>query len=588
MMLLLALCVPAAFLAAIAGAGLLPDGARPRVRRVAAVAAPAAVLPALVLAVQGSAAVEAPWLLFGATAALDGVGRPLLMTAGVLYGAALAAVGWRRQADAEVRSATLSGFLLASYLGNIGVYVAADTVSFYLAFAVMSFAAVGLVIHYRTEQARRATVIYLVMAVLSETALLAAMIMTVHAGGVAVADAPQAVIDSPRTGLILVLFFLGFGIKAGVVPLHVWLPLAHPAAPPAASAVLSGAMVKAGLVGWLRFFPLDEADGGGAVQAMAWTLLALSLLGAFGAAVVGVVQNDPKVILAYSTISQMGFLGAVIAAGMLVPAAAPAVTAAVVLYGVHHGFAKGALFLGVPVVKRHGRGPLGAVVLAGMAWAGLAIAGAPWTSGAFAKYMGKEAVVDVAVWGVGLDKILPLVATGSTVLLLRAAWVMWHGERSRGRIDGELLGWVAVCLAGLTVPWWAGRQWLGLEAPTWDWSTLWDMAWPILLGLALALFARLRPVSGSKIPPGDLVGAGDAAVLGLGRWGGQALDELHDGTRRLGAGVGTLTARAAETTQRGLERAETTQRTWSNTGKATLLLIGAGVVVFLLTWGDGS
>ena len=110
----------------------------------------------------------------------------------------------------------------------------------------------------------------------------------------------------------------------------------------------------------------------------------------------------------------------------------------------------------------------------------------------------------------------------------------------------------------------------------------------ILLGLALALLARLRPVGGSKIPPGDLVGAGDAAVLGLGRWGGRALDGLHDGTRRLGAGVGTLGARVAETTQRGLERADTTQRTWPNTGKATLLLIGAGVVVFLLTWGAGS
>ena len=584
----LAFLLPVLVLLAIPGAGLLPAPARPRVRDVAVAVAPATVAPAIVLAVQGPAAVEIPWLVFGATAALDEVGRALLTAAGVLYGAALAAVGWRRRAAAERRTAMLSGFLLASYLGNIGVYVAADTVSFYLAFAVMSFAAVGLVIHYRTEQARRATAIYLVMAVLSETALLAAMMMTVHAGGAAVADAPRAVIDSPYTGLILVLFFLGFGIKAGVVPLHVWLPLAHPAAPPAASAVLSGAMVKAGVVGWLRFFPLGEDGGGGAVQTMAWTLLALSLLGAFGAAVVGVLQNDPKVILAYSTISQMGFLGAVIAVGMLVPAAAPAVTAAVVLYGVHHGFAKGALFLGVPVVKRHGRGPLGAVVWLGMTWVGLTIAGAPWTSGAFGKYMSKEASVDVVVWGIGLDEILPLVATGSTVLLLRAAWVLGHGERSRGRVDGELFGWLAVCLAGLTVPWWVGRRWLGLEPPTWDASTLWDMTWPILLGLALALVARVRPVSGSKIPPGDLVRAGETVVAGVGRRGGRALDGLHGGTRRLGAGAGTLGARVAETAQRGLESTETTQRSWPNTGTATLMLLGAGVLVFLLTWGVGS
>ena len=57
--------------------------------------------------------------------------------------------------------------------------------------------------------------------------------------------------------LSLILILLGFGIKAGALPLHVWLPLAHPVAPVPASAVLSGVMIKAGLLGWLRFLPVN-------------------------------------------------------------------------------------------------------------------------------------------------------------------------------------------------------------------------------------------------------------------------------------------------------------------------------------------
>ena len=94
--------------------------------------------------------------------------------------------------------------------------------------------------------------------------------------------------------LTVVLLFIGFGVKAGLVPLHVWLPLAHPAAPPAASAVLSGAMVKAGLVGWLRFLPLGQHERG--LEVLGWVLMALALIGAFLAVVVGVLQDDPKVV----------------------------------------------------------------------------------------------------------------------------------------------------------------------------------------------------------------------------------------------------------------------------------------------------
>lgn len=265
--------------------------------------------------------------------------------AAVLYGAALVALTWRREPEP-----VLAGFPLTTYLGTVGAYLAADAVAFYLAFALLSFSAAGLVIHRRTPQAHRATVIYLVMTVLSETALLGGLLLTMAAGGGLLTDVPSATATSEHSGLISVLLLIGFGVKASLLPLHLGLPLAHPAALPAASAVLSGVMVKVGIVGWLRFLPADSGED------LARFLLLLVLAGAFLTVGVGLMQNDPKVILAYSTISQLGFISAVLAAGLLVPGIRGATTAVVVLYAVHHGLPKGALFLGVPVVRRHGRG----------------------------------------------------------------------------------------------------------------------------------------------------------------------------------------------------------------------------------------
>lgn len=596
-MLATALLLPVAFITLIAMAGIVPAPGRHWIRRAGSVLAPVAMLPAAAAAVGGSPEPwEVPWLLFGSNFALDEVVRPLLLVTALLYGSALVAVAWVRPGDREPRVAALSAFLLACYTGNIGVYLASDTVAFYLAFAVMSFSAAGLVIHYRTRQARRATVIYLIMSVISETSLLAGMMLVVHAGGGQLVDAPQAVLDSPYTGLTLTLLFIGFSIKAGTLPLHVWLPLAHPAAPPAASAVLSGAMVKAGLVGWLRFFP-TTADplGEDAVTTLARVLLTLSLLGTFLAVPLGVLQNNPKVILAYSTISQMGFIGAVVAAGILVPVAAPATTAAAVLYAVHHGFVKGSLFLGVPVLRHFGRGAIGVVVIAGLLWASLSVAGAPGTSGAFAKYVSKEATADVTVLGIGLDVLLPLVATGSTLLLMRFAWVMWREERTPRPVpDGEFGAWVLLCLTGLTVPQWVGSNCLPLDPPIWGPGTLWDMIWPITLGLLPGLVvwwlaARQRlpgwfpAADGSLAPPGDLVVVEERGVLRALGAGTRALTVVHTGARRA-AGIGTTAVRGAgDRIQHAIVASEAWVREWRGAGWAILLLLGGVAALVALS-----
>ena len=252
--------------------------------------APLTVLPAMALTAIPGASLTVPWLLVGTHLHVDGLARPLVLVSALLYAAALAAVAWAGYRGGR----GLVAFLLVCHVGTTVVFTAGDTATFYLGYGLMSFAAYGLVVNSRTTEALRAGRVYIVLAVLSEGAVLAALLLITAIGGPLVEDAPRAVAESDHTALIVALLLVGFGVKAGTLPLHVWLPLAHPAAPPAASAVLSGAMVKAGLMGWLRFLPLGEAD----LPGWGLALVVVALAGAFLAVPAGELQNEPKVVLA--------------------------------------------------------------------------------------------------------------------------------------------------------------------------------------------------------------------------------------------------------------------------------------------------
>ncbi|NJN47745.1 MAG: hypothetical protein HC808_16135, partial [Candidatus Competibacteraceae bacterium] len=143
--------------------------------------------------------------------------------------------------------------------GNLGLVLAFDAVSFYLFFALMSFAAYGLIVHDGSAEARRAGRVYLTMAVIGEACLLSALLLIgSQAGNVDLRAWGPQLADAPTREWIIALILAGFAIKMGAVPLHIWLPLAHPCAPTPASAVLSGIIIKAGLVGWLRFLPIGD------------------------------------------------------------------------------------------------------------------------------------------------------------------------------------------------------------------------------------------------------------------------------------------------------------------------------------------
>lgn len=469
----------------------------PRFRSAVCMLLPAASLPALAAALWLPAGTSQPLplALLGVGLATSDAGRLFLGVAALIW--TLSAVHAR--SSVRERPGYFAGWWLATLSGNMLLFIAADVVTFYLAFALLSLAAFGLVIHSGTAEAMRAARVYLVLAIVGETCLLAGMLFAAHAADtLLITDMPSAIEASPRRDLTLALLVAGFGIKAGLMPLHVWLPLAHPAAPVPASAVLSGAIVKAGIYGLAVFLPL----GAGLAQ---WSdlLMAMGLLTAFLGALLGLAQQRPKTVLAYSTLSQMGIVIAVLGAGLAVadPGAILAVTA---LYAAHHGLAKGALFLSVSVLSHRG-GRRMWLLWSLAALLCLAIAGLPLTGGALAKLALKTALDSE-----GLLLLLALSGAATTLPMLRFLQLAFRSAPQTGTraSRAELLSFVTLALAAALLPWLGFAAATGLTAgyglaPVNLWATL----WPILLGAALFLAGAAMVPRGwrHRIPEGDII-----------------------------------------------------------------------------------
>ena len=190
-------------------------------------------------------------------------------------------------------------------------------------------------------------------------------------------EAASALSPATRNAVFL-LALLGFGSKAGIIPLHVWLPRAHPAAPSHVSALMSGVMIKVGVYGLLRV-GLDLLGGG-----PAWWGALLIGLGALSA-VIGVLyalmENDLKRLLAYSSVENIGLIFIGLGTGFLflslgVASAALLALAAALYHALNHAAFKGLLFLGAGSV-------LHATRTRDMNRLGGLIRGMPWTAACF-------------------------------------------------------------------------------------------------------------------------------------------------------------------------------------------------------------
>lgn len=542
-----------------------------RLRPFALILMPAAALPALLLAPFSGLSVELSWLLLGMRLGVDEIGALFVLLAGLLWSASgIYARGYLAKDPERIR---FHVFYLLTLTGNLGTILALDMVSFYLFFALMTFASYGLIIHDTTQEARRAGRVYLILGVFGEALLVVAfMLIASHLGNADLLKLKPLLAELPQRDLIIGLILVGYGIKMGVVPLHVWLALAHPCAPTPASAVLSGIIIKAGLIGWLRFLPLGE------LALTEWAVLCLSagLVSAFYGVLAGLPQARPKTVLAYSSFSQMGLITALLGIGFASPEHWPLLLSTVLLFALHHGLAKAALFLGVGITAK--AGIWSGFVLAVPA---LALSGAPLTSGALAKLLFK----DTTYWApAGWTDWLPALLTASSLAtsLLMARFLCLAWPRQRNAVSIWLwLPWLLLFMAVVLLPWWwAGQHFPDAPARALTGKALLEGLWPvasaaILAVMAWALWRRKGYPPIPYLPEGDIVQPLIQLIAGLPRpiikaW---TVDSFK---RRLGA-------RRLRSEGRLLQEGERRLRNGGTVGMLFLLLAGGLIALLLIS-----
>ena len=287
-----------------------------------------------------------PWL--GAHFRLDALSAFFLIVVDLgAMSASLFALGYGEHETAPRR---VLPFYAAFLAGMTLVVLADDAYTFLFSWEFMSLTSWALVMsHPRVPENVRAGYVYLVMASFGTLTLLFAFGLLAGPDGLYTFAQMRAAHPSAALGaLALILALIGAGSKAGIVPLHVWLPLAHPAAPSHVSALMSGVMTKVAVYGFVRI--AFELAG---PPAWWWSIVVLAIGGI--TAVMGVLyalmQHDLKRLLAYHTVENIGiiFIGlglalAFKAHGMLF-AAALALTAAL-LHIFNHSLFKSLLFFG--------------------------------------------------------------------------------------------------------------------------------------------------------------------------------------------------------------------------------------------------
>jgi hydrogenase-4 component B len=284
--------------------------------------------------------------------AVDGLSGWFLVVLAILgVAVALYSVAYFAHGSSPGRAAFV-GVAFNVLLGSIEmVLLAGDAIGFLFAWEIMTLATVALVAtEHEHTQARRAAFLYLVLSHVGTGCLVAGFFLLASGGhSLAFADILGGhAAAAPSRDVVFLLFLAGFGVKAGVIPLHVWLPEAHPAAPSPISALMSGVLIKVGIYGIFRV-----CIAGLGVPAGAWggLVLAVGAVSMVLGVLYALMQHDLKRLLAYHSIENIGIILVAAGVGMLAlstgrPGLAVLALAASLFHVMNHALFKGLLFLG--------------------------------------------------------------------------------------------------------------------------------------------------------------------------------------------------------------------------------------------------
>ena len=336
----------------------------------------------------------------------------------------------------------------------LGVFLAGDLFTMLLFFELMTIASFFWVIHRRNGEAIRAGYLYLFFSIMGGLLLALGIVLIgdATAGLPALGTGPVTPLKPQVFAWGLAVLVAGFGIKAGMAPLHLWLPHAHSVAPTPASALLSGLLIKVGAYGLIR---IGELAGWGIEQGSAATWLgpALTILGTL-TMLVGVVaallQSDAKKLLAYHSVSQMGYIILGLGVGLYLGEAGGLGLMGAIYHIVNHALFKAALFLGVGVIYiRTGETnlynlgglwrsfPVTAIL---MLLAVLGITGAPGLNGYASKTLLHHAVSAAArtgpPWMLWVERLFLMVGLGTATSFAKLYYLIFLGRPSKVKISG--------------------------------------------------------------------------------------------------------------------------------------------------------
>ncbi len=295
-----------------------------------------------------------PWLPWHLR--LDALSGLLLVIIGLVLGAvSLYGPGYVREYEHGRESLpALGGFTGLFVAGMLLVVMADDAFAFMVAWELMSLSSYFLVAFQHEHPAnRRAAFLYLLMAHVGALAILLGFGVLASFGGGFTFDAMRdAALPPLWAGIAFALAFTGFGMKAGLIPLHAWLPEAHPVAPSHISALMSGVMLKVAVYGLVRFTfdLLGQVHWGWGVAA-----LVVGSASALGGVLYSLMQHDLKRLLAYSSVENVGIIFIALGLAMVFygtdhPTLGSLGLVAALYHAVNHALFKSLLFLGAGAV----------------------------------------------------------------------------------------------------------------------------------------------------------------------------------------------------------------------------------------------
>ncbi len=325
---------------------------------------------------------------------LDGLGRLFVVIISIVW--VLSGVFSFEYMKHEKEEKRYFGFYLMVYGVLLALSYAGNLITFYVFYELMTLGSLPLVLHTKTREAIMAGLKYLFYSLFGAYLVLLGVYF-LNRYAITLDFTPGGALDMARVsgheGMLLVIVFLmilGFGVKAGMFPLHAWLPTAHPVAPAPASAVLSGLIVKAGILGVIRvvYYVVGAGFVRGTWVQTAW--LVLALITVFMGSMLAYREKLMKKRLAYSTVSQASYI--MLGLAFLQP---EAMTGSL-LHVVFHAFIKSCLFLSAGAIiyktgktnvdEMTGIGKQMPVTIWCYTFASLALIGIPPASGFISKW----------------------------------------------------------------------------------------------------------------------------------------------------------------------------------------------------------